>query len=169
MCVFCVVFLSGSRRLVSFLSFCVVCCHSHVRSFWPRDGRRWFPNTNKSWVPGQIRAERVLADAIAIDGRWELLCKFCLEMNVRTWWRCRRCYSTFPAGLQGMHKQAVFAKNNGWSSGSSSSSCGEEKRPPQDQEEEKLRAQVELLRKQQIVEKGPEAQGEPTRRGSKWS
>ena len=39
---------------------------------------------------------------------------------------------------------------------------------PRNQEEEikKLRAQVELLRMQQRVEKGPETQGEPTRRGS---
>ena len=70
--VFCVVFLSRSWRLVSFLSFCVVCCRINVRSFWPSDGRRWFPNTKKkSWVPGQIRAERVLADAITIDCRKE--------------------------------------------------------------------------------------------------
>ena len=51
--------------------------------------------------------------------------------------------------------------------GSSSSSVEEENRP-RDQEEEnkKLRVQVELLRKQRRVEKGQEAQGEPTRRGS---
>ena len=83
-----------------------------------------------------------------------------------TRWRRGRCYSDIPEGLQGKHKQAVFAKNKGWSSGSLSSS-GEEKRPRYQEEEiEKLRAQVELLRKQQRVEKGPEAQGEPTRRGS---
>ena len=35
----------------------------------------------------------------------------------------------------------------------------------QEEETKKLRAQVELLRKQQRVEKGLEAQGEPTRRG----
>ena len=43
----------------------------------------------------------------------------------------------------------------------------EKRKRPRDQEEEieKLRAQVELLRKQQSAEKGPEAQGETTRRG----
>ena len=45
-------------------------CRIHVRSFWPRNGRRWFPNEKrKSWIPGQVRAEKVLADAITIDGR----------------------------------------------------------------------------------------------------
>ena len=64
--------------------------------------------------------------------------------------RCRRRYSNIAAGLQEKHKQAIFAKNKGWSSGSSFSS-GVEERKPRDQEEEtkKLRAQVELLRKQQ--------------------
>ena len=49
---------------------------------------------------------------------------------------------------------------------SSSSGGGEEKRP-RDQEDEikKLRAQVELLRKQQRVEKGLGSQGDPTGRG----
>ena len=58
-------------------------------------------------------------------------------------------------------------KNTGWSSGSSSSRGGEE-RKARDQEEEikKLRAQLELLRKQQKMDKGSETQGEPTRRGS---
>ena len=136
MCGFCVVFLSRSWRLVSFLLFCVVCCRINVRSFWPSDGRRWFPNTKKkSWVLGQIRAERVLADTIMIDGRKEWISKFCPEANVWTWWRCRRCHSNVPACLQVKHKQAIRAKNNGWSSGSSSSSGGEEKRS-RDQEEE---------------------------------
>ena len=71
-------------------------------------------------------------------------------------------FSNIPASLQGKHKMAIFAKNNGWCSGSFSSSGG------RDQEEElkKLRAQVELLSKQQRVEKGTETQGEPTRRES---
>ena len=30
----------------------------------------------KSWVPGQVRAEGVLADAITIDGRKEWICKY---------------------------------------------------------------------------------------------
>ena len=123
-----------------------------------------FQTQRKSWVPGQIRAEKVLADAITIDGRKEWICKFCSETNVWTRWRCRRCCSNIPAGSLGKHKQAIFAKNKGWHSGSSSSSGGEE-RKPRDQEEElkKLRALVELLRKQQGMEKDPETQREPTR------
>ena len=31
----------------------------------------------KSWVSGQVRAERVLAEAITTDGRMEWTCKFC--------------------------------------------------------------------------------------------
>ena len=121
----------------------------------------------KSWVSGQVRAERVLADAITIDGRKERIWKFCSETNVWTRWRCRRCGNNIPTGLQGKHKQAVYAKNEGWCSGSSSSSGGEEgKSQDQDEEIEKLRAHVELLRKQQRVGKRPEVQGEPTRRGS---
>ena len=155
MCGFCVVFLSRSRRLVSFLSLGVVCCCFHVRIFWPSMGGDGFQTQRKSWVPGHIRAEQVLADAITIDAREEWICKFCSESNVWTWWRCRRSYSNIPAGLQEKHKQAIFAKNKGWSSGSSSSSGGEQK-TPRDQEEEikKLRAQVEILRKQQRMEKG---------------
>ena len=42
----------------------------------------------KSWIPGQIRAEKVLADAIAIDGRKEWICKLCSETKVWTRWRC---------------------------------------------------------------------------------
>ena len=44
----------------------------------------------KSWVSGQVRAERDLADAITVDGRKEWICKFCSETNVWTRWRCRR-------------------------------------------------------------------------------
>ena len=33
----------------------------------------------KSWVSGQVRAERVMADAITIDGKKEWACKFCSE------------------------------------------------------------------------------------------
>ena len=113
---------------MSFLSFCVVCCRIHVRSFWPRGGRRWFPNTKKSSVLGQLRAEKV------------------------------RCYSNISAGLHEKHKQAIFAKNNGWSSGSSPSSGGEQ-RKPRDQEEEikQLRAQVELLQEATKSGEGLEA------------
>ena len=68
-----------------------------------------------SWILGKERAERVLAIAISIDGRKEWTCKFCSESNVWTRWRCRRCYSNIPAGLQGKYRQAVAAKAGEWS------------------------------------------------------
>ena len=61
----------------------------------------------KSWVSGQVRAERILAEAITIDGRKEWTCKFCSESKVWTGWRCRRCHNDIPAGLHGKKKQAV--------------------------------------------------------------
>ena len=95
-----------------------------------------------------------LADAIARDGWEEWMCKFSSETNVWTRWRCRRCYSNVPAGLQGKHKQALFAKNKEWSSGSSSSSGGDERKHSDEEEElKKLRSQVELLIKQQEMER----------------
>ena len=33
----------------------------------------------KSWVSGQVRAERIRAEAITIDGRKEWMCTFCSE------------------------------------------------------------------------------------------
>ena len=63
----------------------------------------------KSWVSGQVRAERVLADAITVDDRKEWICKFCTETNVWTRWRCRRCGNNITTGLQGKH-----AKNKEW-------------------------------------------------------
>ena len=89
------------------------------------------------------------------------------ETHVWTRWRCRRCCSNISAGLQGKHKQAVFAKSKGmvfriiffewW-----------RREKPRDQEEEieKLCAQVEQLRKLQRVEKGHGAQGDSTKRES---
>ena len=65
----------------------------------------------KSWVSGQVRVERVLADAITIDGRKEWTCKFCSETNVWTRERCKSCGNNIPMGLQGKHKEAVYAKN----------------------------------------------------------
>ena len=56
---------------------------------------------SKSWIPGKQRAEKVLADAITIDGRKEWTCKLCSESNVWTRWRCRRCYSNISTGLRG--------------------------------------------------------------------
>ena len=50
--------------------------------------------------PGKKGAEKVLADAISMDGRKELICKFCSELNVSTRRRCRRCYTNIRAGLR---------------------------------------------------------------------
>ena len=119
----------------------------------------------KSWVSGQVRAERILADAITIDGRTEWTCKFCSKTNVCTRWRCRRCGNNIPSGLQAKHEQALHAKSKEWYSGSSSSSGGEEWKSEEQEEIKRLRAQVELLRKQQGEMKSPEEPGEPARKG----
>ena len=95
--------------------------------FWLVMGSDGFQTQEKkSWVSGQVRAERVLAEAITIDGRKEWTCKFCSESNVWTRWRWRRCYHNIPAALYGKYGQAVAAKGE-WSTGSSRSS-GEEER-----------------------------------------
>ena len=57
--------------------------------------------------PGKESAERMLAH-ITIDGRKERICKFSSGTNVWTRWRCRRCFSNVPAGLQGKHKKTFF-------------------------------------------------------------
>ena len=141
---------------MSFLSLCVV-----VAAFTFKDSGQEMggdgsqTQKRKSWIPGQVRAEKLLADATTIDGREEWICKFCSETNVWTRWRCRRCYSNILAGLQEKYRQAVSEKTSWWSSGSSSSSGGEGKKPrDQDAEIKELRAQVEQHRRQQRVEKG---------------
>ena len=48
----------------------------------------------------------------------ERTCKFCSKSNVWTRWRCRRCCSDIPAGLQGKYRQAVAAKLGEWSTDS---------------------------------------------------
>ena len=117
-----------------------------------------------AWVSGQVRAERVLAGANTIDSRKEWICEFCAETNVWTRWRCRLCGNNIPAGLQGKHKQATYAKNKERYSGSSSSSGGEEWRlQGQHEEIKKLRAQVELFSKQQGAGTSPEEPSEPAR------
>ena len=92
--------------------------------------------------------EKVLG--VGTGRRKEWTCKFCSETSVWTRWRCRRCGDDISTGLQGKHKQAMYAKNKEWHPVSSSPS-GREEWKSQEQEEElkKLRAQVELLSKQQ--------------------
>ena len=75
-----------------------------------------------------VRAEKILASAVTIDGRMEWFCKFCSETNVWTRCRCRRCKTNIPSGLQGKYKPAVSAKAGVCSSRSSSSSGGKNKR-----------------------------------------
>ena len=71
-----------------------------------------------------------------------------------------------PSGLQGKHKQAMYAESKEWYSGSSSSSGGEEWKSQEQEEIKWLRVQVELLSKQQGTGKSPKEPGEPSRRGS---
>ena len=131
----CLVFVFAVARIATVSSLCVL-SRSRRLSFaracvdWPH----WFGDgfqtkKKKSWVSGLVRAGRVMADAIANDGRKEWTCKFCSATNVSTRWRCRRCGNNIPAGLQGNHKQATYAMNKEWFSGSSSSRGGEEWRP----------------------------------------
>ena len=53
------------------------------------------------WIPGKEQAERAWANAISVDGREEWTCKLCSKSILWTRWRCRKCYSNIPAGLQG--------------------------------------------------------------------
>ena len=109
-----------------------------------------------SGIPGEERAERVLANAISLDGREELTSKFCSESNVWTRWRCRRCHSNIPARMQGKYRQAVAAKSGEWSTGSSTSS-GEEDRKTRSLEAEnkELRARIDAMEKKEGVQGGP--------------
>ena len=104
-----------------------------------------------SWIPGKERAERVMANAILIDGRKEWTCKFCSESNVWTRWRCRRRYSNIPAELQGKYRQAVAAKSGEWSTGPSTST-GEEDRKDRSLEakNKELRGRIDALEKEGV-------------------
>ena len=81
-------------------------------------------------------------------------------------WTRWRCGNNISSGLQSKHKQAMCAKNGEWYSGSSSSSGGEEWNSQEQEEIKRLRAQVELLSRQQGARKSPEEPGQPARRGS---
>ena len=71
-------------------------------------------------------------------------------------WRCKRCCSNIPAGLQGKYRQAVAAKSGEWSTGSSTSS-GEEDRKTRSLEAEnkELRARIDALEMKEGVQGGP--------------
>ena len=76
------VFLSRSWRLVSFFSFCVVVAAFTIEVSDQEVGGDGFETQKrKSWIPGQVRAEKVLADAIRIDGRKEWICKFLFRVE----------------------------------------------------------------------------------------
>ena len=92
------------------------------------NGEGWRTQIRNGWIPGQMCAEKILADAVTIDGRREWSCKSCSETNVWTRWRCCWCHTNIPSGLQRKYGQAVSAKAGVYSSGSSSSSGGEKKR-----------------------------------------
>ena len=94
----------------------------------------------------------MLANAISIDGIKEWTCKLCSESNVWTRWRCRRCYSNIPTGLQGKYRQAVAAKSGdrlldvewrGRQKNSEPGSCQE------------LRARIDAMEKKEGVQGGP--------------
>ena len=74
----CVLFLSRSRRLVSFLRSVWSLLHSRSK-FLAKRRAAIFPKSKKNL--GKERAEKVLVDAITIDGRKEWICKFGSESN----------------------------------------------------------------------------------------
>ena len=92
----CCLYFIGSRRVFGMVS----------------DGLQ--AQKRSSWILGKERAERVLANAISIDGRKEWMCKFCSESNVWTRWRCRRCCHNILATLYGKYRQAVAATSGEW-------------------------------------------------------
>ena len=69
------------------------------------NGDGWQTQRRKGWLSGQLRAKKIHAGAVTIDGRKEWYCCFCPETNVWTRWRCRRCYTSIPSVLQGKHRQ----------------------------------------------------------------
>ena len=114
--------------------------------FWSVIGSDGFQTQkNKSWVSGQVRVERVLAEAITIDGRKGLTCKFVAGDVIIT----SRCRCT------GKYKQAIAAKSGDWSTGSSGSS-GEEEREARSLEAEnkELGARIDAMGKKEGAQKG---------------
>ena len=144
--------------------FCFGPCVSRSRRlslvFWLVIGSGGFQTQKKSWVSGQVRAERILAEATTIDGRKEWTYMFCSETHVWPRWRCRRCCNNIQAGLHGKYRQAIAAE---WSAGSSASS-GEEKRKARslEAENEGLRARIDAMEKKGGVQGDPSI---PSREG----
>ena len=52
------------------------------------NGEGWQTQRRKGWLSGQLRADKILAEAITIDGGKEWYCRFCSESNM---WTSRRC------------------------------------------------------------------------------
>ena len=147
-CDFCVVFPVAIPATPPLFALRGLLPHSRSKFLaWPSVGCDGFPTPKrKSWLPGQIRAEKVLVDAPR---------PMCGPDGVAG-----------DVSLTSRLVKAIFAKNKGYS-GSSSSSGGEERKlSDQEEDHKKLRAHVELLSMQQRVWMGPETQGEPTRSGS---
>ena len=78
-------------------------------------GDGWQTKKSKTWISGKVRAEKVLAEAVTIDGRKVWICKFCSKSHVWTRWTCRRYRTNIPSGLQGKHRQATFGESRGLS------------------------------------------------------
>ena len=109
----------------------------------------------KPWIPGQVRAQKVLADAIAIDGRegvdlQVLFRNQCLDAGGDA----DDATPTSLPGCRRKYRQATSAKTRRWSSGVILEWWRRKKPRDQDAEITELRAQVEQLRSQQRVEKG---------------
>ena len=137
--------------------------------FWLGMGGDGFQTQTKSWVPGQVRAERVLADAFTTDGRKRvgmqvLFRNECVDAGsvadgagTTSPWVCkagtsRRFMRRIKKGTLA-HRPRVGEKNGSL-------------RVRKKRSINRLRAQVELLSKQQGTEKSLEEPGELARRGS---
>ena len=112
--------------------------------FWSVMGSDDFQTKKKkSWVSGQVRAERILAEAMAgRSGR---------ANSVRNRMRgvggvAGGDYNNILAGLHGKYRQAIVAKSGEWSTVSSASSGQEDRKPRSlEAENKELRAGIDAM------------------------
>ena len=104
------------------------------------NGEGWQTQRRRGSLSGQLRADKILAEAITIDGRKNGIVAFACGRDGRA----GGAPQTFPARLQVKKRQLVSARNGGCSSGSSSS--GGKNKKHQDPEAEVRELREELKR-----------------------
>ena len=77
----------------------------------------------KEYMAGEVREDKLLADAVVIDGWKEWYSRFSSETNVWSRVMCRRCKTDCPPGSHGQPWQALSTRNE-HNLSASSSSCG---------------------------------------------